>query len=150
MGRRVKAVEQWFRMNKASSFNQWKQAMALQAIPMFNTTYADRENIFYVYNALLPRRRGSADYKAVLPGDRAELLWDDYLPFAELPQVLNPPSGFVQNCNGTPFRTTTGDGNPRPENFPANAGIETIVNNRTLRSLELFGAPGNIAGDDFL
>jgi penicillin amidase/acyl-homoserine-lactone acylase len=148
--RRVRTVEQWYRMNKAASFAEWKRAMSMQAIPMFNTTYVDRENIFYVYNALLPKRQGAADYKTVLAGDRADLIWNDYYSFDQLPQVLNPPSGFVQNCNGTPFHTTTGDGNPRPEDFPANAGIETTVNNRTQRSLELFGAGGKISGDDFI
>jgi penicillin amidase/acyl-homoserine-lactone acylase len=148
--RRVQAAEQWFRMNKARDFAEWKQAMSLAAIPMFNTVYADKENIFYLYNASLPQRGGEADYRAVLPGDRADLIWQDYLPHSDLPQVSNPPSGFVQNCNGTPFRTTTGEASPRAENFPANAGIETAVNNRTLRSLELFGGTEKISGEDFL
>jgi acyl-homoserine-lactone acylase len=149
--RRVRAVEQWYRMNKATNLGEWKAAMAIQAIPMFNTTYADRDgNIFYVYNALLPERRPGADYRTVLPGDRSDLLWDRYLPFAQLPQVLNPPSGFVQNCTSTPFRATSGDGNPRLADFPARDGIETEVNNRTTRSLALFGAGNKISPEDFL
>jgi acyl-homoserine-lactone acylase len=148
--RRVHAVEQWYRMNKARSFEEWKAAMKIQAIPMFNTTYADHDNIFYVYNALMPVRRAGVDYKTVLPGDRADLIWTDYVPFERLPQLHNPPSGFVANCNGTPFRATTGEGNPRREDFPAADGIEDTVNNRTLRSLALFGAGGTISADDFL
>ena len=39
----------------------------------------------------------------------------------DLPRVVDPPSGFVQNCNGSPFRTTTGDGNPDPAAVRARA-----------------------------
>ncbi len=148
--RRVHAAEQWYRMNKARDFNEWKAAMKLQAIPMFNTTYADYDNVFYVYNALLPVRLEGFDYKTVLPGDRADLIWNDYVSFDHLPQVHNPAAGFVTNCNGTPFRATTGDDNPKRADFPAADGIEDTVNNRTLRSLALFGAGGKISGDDFL
>lgn len=148
--RRIRAVEQWYRMNKATNLEQWQAAMAIAAIPMFNTTYADKDNIFYVYNALIPVRGAAADYGSVLPGDRADLLWDTYLPFADLPQVLNPPSGFVQNCNATPFQTTTGEGNPNPADFPHNAGVETTVNNRTIRSLQLFGSGNKISPEDFV
>ena len=148
--RRVHAVEQWYRMNKARDFNEWKAAMKQQAIPMFNTTYADYDNIFYVYNALLPLRLDGFDYKTILPGDRADLIWNDYVSFDRLPQVHNPAAGFVANCNGTPFRATTGDDNPKRADFPAADGIEDTVNNRTLRSLALFGAGGKISEADFL
>ena len=45
-------------------------------------------------------------------------------PFDELPQLTNPKSGFMQNCNQTPF-TTTSEGNPAKENFPAYMTRET-------------------------
>jgi acyl-homoserine lactone acylase PvdQ len=43
--------------------------------------------------------------------------WQGFHSLAERPQVLNPPSGFIQNCNSSPFMTTVGD-NPKPEDFP--------------------------------
>jgi penicillin amidase/acyl-homoserine-lactone acylase len=150
MGRAVGAVEQWYRMNKARSLEEWLSAMRLQHIPMFNAGYADAGDVFYVYNALLPVRREGFDYTRVLPGDRSDLVWSTYLPFDALPQVKNPASGFIQNCNATPFRTTTGDDNPLPSRFSPTAGIDTYVNNRTLRSLSLFGGEGSVGRDDFL
>lgn len=149
IGRALQAGEQWYRMNKARDFGEWKQAMRQQAIPMFNTVYADREHIFYVYNALLPVRPAGHDWQAVLPGNESALVWKDYLPFDGLPQVEDPPSGFVQTCNSTPWRTTTGEGNPRAESFDANLGIETNLTNRALRSLALFGGSAPITRDQF-
>src|SRR5262249_5888936 len=83
------AAEQWFRMNKATSCEEWTQAMSMTAIPMFNTVFADRHHIFYVYNAAIPIRKEGPDYTKLLPGDDSSLIFQDYLPFARLPQVHN-------------------------------------------------------------
>ncbi len=149
IGEGIRAVEQWFRMNKARSFAEWKQAMRLQGIPMFNTAYADRTNIYYVYNALLPRRTPGFDYRNVLPGDRSDVVFHDYLPFDALPQVENPPAGFVLTCNSSPFQATAGPGNPDPAAYPADMGIERGLSNRARRSLALLGGAAPISGRDF-
>lgn len=65
------------------------------------------------------------DWTAILPGDTSEALWDTYLPYDALPQVLNPPSGLVFNTNHTPFQATVGQGNPNPADFSPTLGIET-------------------------
>ena len=147
--RALTSVWQWYRMDKARSLEEWKQAMRLQGIPMFNTVFADRENILYVYNALLPLRAPGEDPARVLRGDDPALVFSGYLPFDRLPQVENPPSGFVFNTNTTPFHATEGAGNPDPGN-PDYAGIERTLNNRGLRSLRLFGGKEPISGEAFL
>ena len=149
IGRGILAAEQWFRMNKARSLEEWKSAMRIQGIPMFNTAYADRSNVFYVYNALLPKRTPGFDYRAVLPGDRSDVVFHDYLPFDELPQVQNPPAGFIQTCNSSPFLTTAGPGNPA-DTYPPSMGIEHTLTNRARRSLALLGRDGPISADDFV
>jgi acyl-homoserine-lactone acylase len=136
MDRGVFAAEQWYRMNKAHSLEAWNAAMAIHAIPMFHTVYADRDNIQYLYNARLPVRVAGPDYSKVLPGDRRDVIWQGYLPFEKLPRVVNPPSGFVQACNSAPWVATVGEGNPTAD---GSYGIETVVTNRTRRSLELLG-----------
>ena len=136
-------VEQWYRMDKARSLAEWKAAMELQAIPMFNAVYADgQSNILYLYNALLPVRSGTR-------GDSSADIWTRYQPLSALPQVLNPPSGFVFNCNTTPFAATAGAGNPEPGRFSAADGIEQTMNNRGLRSLALLGGGRKLSGADF-
>jgi penicillin amidase/acyl-homoserine-lactone acylase len=138
-------VEQWYRMNRAQNLDQWRRAMALGAIPMFHTVYADAEgHVGYVYNAALPRRAEGWDWRRYLPGDRSETLWTELLPWEQLPQVFDPPSGFVQSCNSSPFRTTVGEGNPDPAEWSEVFGIERRMTNRALRALELFGADESI------
>ena len=148
----VRHVEQWYRMNRAQTFGAWKEAMAMTALPMFNTVYADREGtIYYLYNGRLPVRAEGYDWRRYLPGDTSETLWTETLPFEALPQVLNPASGFVQSCNGTPFRTTTGPGNPDPAAYAPSLGIEAgKMTNRTRRALALFGTGATVSWDDFV
>jgi acyl-homoserine-lactone acylase len=146
----VGIYEQLYRMNRAQNLEEWQAAMRGGSLPMFNVGYADREgNILYLYNALLPLRAEGYDWEQYLPGDTSDTLWTEYLPFDQLPQVLNPASGFVQNCNSTPFRTTIGPGNPDPEDYSPTLGIETRMNNRALRALELFGADESITEQEF-
>jgi acyl-homoserine-lactone acylase len=146
----VGIYEQLYRMNRAHNFEEWQAALRSPGLPMFNIGYADREgNIYYLYNALLPRRAEGYDWSGYLPGDTSETLWTEYLPFDQLPQVLNPASGFVQNCNSTPFQTTTGSDNPRPEDYSPTLGIEMEMTNRALRALELFGSDDSITEEEF-
>lgn len=143
-------VEQWYGLNKATSFEEWLAAMSSGPVPMFNAGYADKEgNIYYLYNGRIPIRAEGYDWEQYLPGDTSETLWTEYLPFDRLPQVLNPPSGFVQNGNSSPFQTTTGEGNPDLADYSSTLGIETHMTNRGLRALELFGSDDSITAEEF-
>jgi acyl-homoserine-lactone acylase len=142
--------EQLYRMNKARDFGEWQSALQTPGLPMFNVGYADREgNIYYLYNGLIPQRAEGYDWSHYLPGDTSETLWTEYVPFEQLPQVLNPASGFIQNCNSTPYETTLGPENPRPDAYSATLGIEDWLTNRARRALELFGADPSITEQEF-
>ncbi len=143
-------VEQFVRLNKATNLAEWQRAMRNGPLPMFNVGYADQEgNIFYVYNGRIPLRTEGYDWQQYLPGNTSDTLWSEYLPFDELPQVRNPPSGFVQNANSSPYRTTLGAGNPDETSFSTTLGIDDTMSNRSLRLLELFGADESITEAEF-
>jgi len=148
----IRQVEQWYRMGKARTIEEFERAMRIQGISSFNVGYADKKgNIWYIYNALFPKRAEGYDWKGFLPGHTSETLWTEYLPFDRVPQVRNPKSGFIQNCNATPFRTTVGGDNPKPEDFSKTLGIEppSQMTNRSLRLLELLGADESITEEEF-
>jgi len=105
-------------MNRARNFAEFKAALSQLALIGSNTIYADRAgNIFYVHGNAIPRRDPKFDWTKPVDGDKTETEWQGYHALDELPQLFNPKSGFLQNCNSTPFLTTS-EGNPRKEDFP--------------------------------
>jgi penicillin amidase len=105
-------------MLKAKNFEQWQAALKRMELVMFNCLYADREgNIAYIYNGCIPRRNPKFDWTKPVDAADPETAWQDYHSYAELPMVINPATGYVQNCNQSPY-TTTDDGNPSPLDFP--------------------------------
>ena len=145
----VGQMEQWYRMNKANNLVDFKTAMQMMQIPMFNTLYADKiGNLFYIYNGLIPKRIDGYDWNEILPGDSSKLIWNEYYEYAALPQVTNPKSGFLQNCNSTPYLASLNKDNPK-KILPDNTGIEEFQTNRALRTIELFGIDSSITKNEF-
>jgi acyl-homoserine-lactone acylase len=107
---RPRMFEQFWRMGLARNLEEWRGAMRMQQLPIFHTMYADRDgHIMYVYNAAPPLRSHGdhAYWNGVVPGDRSALIAADRIvPFDELPQVIDPPGGWVQNSNDSPWTST--------------------------------------------
>lgn len=141
---------QYFRLNKARDLAEWQAAMSLLALPSINFVYADAKgNIGYVYNARFPVRVAGVDWSGTLPGDRSDLIWTQGLPFAEVPQIWNPPSGFVFNANNTPFSATDPANDIAPASVSPLMGVQTNMTNRAYRTLETFGADTSITAEEF-
>jgi acyl-homoserine-lactone acylase len=99
--------EQFWRMMTAASLDEWQDAMRIGARQSSNFTYADADgNIFYVWNAAHPVRPHphGGDTVAVLARGEADV-WRDVMAFEDLPQLLNPPGGYLRNEND-PFHHT--------------------------------------------
>ena len=103
---RPRLFEQFWRMGLAHSLDEWQAAMRMQQLPLFNTAYADRDgHIAYVYNATLPvHQTGSyAFWQGVVPGDRSDLIATSIVPYDQVPKVIDPPTGWIQNSNDMPW-----------------------------------------------
>lgn len=147
----IRAAEQWYRMNRATSFDSWRAAVAMQAIPSFNIVYADAAgNIAYYYNAAIPLRAAGQDWSKPAPGDRPDLVWKGVRPFGAAPHVVNPASGYVVNANNNPFESSSAEDSPKTEDFPLEYGIDMRTTNRGLREQELYGADASISGEEFV
>lgn len=145
----LRFLEQWYSMGKSRNIEEFKESMKIHAIPMFNTGYADKTgNIYYVYNAKIPKRNNKYDWNKILPGESKQALWYDYIPYNKLPYVENPIEGFFQNCNSTPY-LATGNRVDSSKPLPDWTGIEKHQNNRSLRALETFGIDPSISRDEF-
>ena len=147
---KVRGLEQWWKMNKASSFKEFYSILEMNEIPGYNIGYADKDdNIFYISNGLIPKRNNKYKWKDVLPGNTSETLWTEYYKTSELPQVINPKSGYIYNANHSPFKSTSLNENPNPKHFNSNMGFETFDNNRSTRIFELVESLDAINYKDF-
>ena len=135
-----KALEEWYRMDKARNFTEFYQALSMTSIPMFNIMYADRyDTIFYISNGKIPRRNPNPAYhwNSTVPGDTSATCWTTFKPITELPQYINPPSGYLFNTNHSPFLATDPQYNLDPRKFDPKDGFEIYNNNRSLRVREI-------------
>ena len=134
----ITAIEQWWKMNKATNFSEFYEALEMKALPGYNIGYADRnDTIFYISNGKIPIRAEGYDWLDVVPGNTRETLWDSYYDIKDLPQVVKPASGFVYNANHSPFKSSSEADNPIAENFAKEINFETYDNNRSTRLLHL-------------
>jgi acyl-homoserine-lactone acylase len=137
-------------MNKARNFSEFKNAMQMTAIPGFNVVYADRsDTIYYLSNGKIPIRNPAYDWTKTLPGNTSKTLWTNFHPLEDLPQIINPPSGYVFNMNNTPYNATAAADNLNPNNFDKTMGVERWDNNRSKRFMELVAQYPTLDWEEF-
>ncbi len=147
----IRQFEQYVRLNQATNFDEFMQAMSMNALPSINYVYADRDNnIGFIHNAQYPNRINNWDWSKGLPGDKSELIWDGYRPFSEVPMLINPTSGLLFNANNTPFSATDGPDNLRAIDFPASMGLASDQTNRALRLMEMNDGVSKISEAELL
>jgi acyl-homoserine lactone acylase PvdQ len=140
---------------KARNLTEFKAAIARQLMPRWNLLYSDEKNIFWVHNGNVARRDPSYDWNKPVPGWTSKTEWGTYLPFSEYPQVLNPASGFLQNCNNPPWVCTRNSGlKPlQPTSYylrvkpRADAGLE-VLNPRGERLFQVLGGANKFTIED--
>ncbi|MDZ8094237.1 MAG: acylase [Nostoc sp. DedQUE05] len=102
-------LEQWWDMARSQNLTQFQKVLKRLQLPMFTVMYADRAgHIMHLFNGLVPiRQQGDFQYwEGLIPGDTSKTLWTKMHPYKDLPRVIDPPSGWLQNANDAPWTTT--------------------------------------------
>lgn len=103
--------EGFYRLSKTTSLDEFLAVMRKNLIPTSNFTYADaRGNILFPWNARIPKRMNDGtDYSLDVPGESAKYVWTRLHKVEELPRLLNPKGGYIQNCNNPPWYASLRD-----------------------------------------
>ena len=144
-------IEQYWKMAIARNFKEYEAQLRRLEVPTFNITYGDRDgHVMYLFNGTLPRRaKGDLKYWAgIIPGDTSETLWNGYHSYDELPKVIDPPTGWVQNTNDPPW-TGTYPVVLDPSKFPAYTAARDY-SFRTMRSIRMLHEHEKISFDDMV
>lgn len=117
--RDMKGLIQSWQRTKAKGLDDYKKVMDLQANTSNNTVFADNKgNIAYWHGNFVPVRDKNLNWGKVMDGTTTATEWKGLHKVNEIVHVYNPSTGWIQNCNSTPF-TVSGDASPKKNNYPA-------------------------------
>jgi len=146
------AIEQWWQMAGAKNLDEFETALKRLQIPMFTVMYADRAgHILHLFNGQVPvRSQGNfADWEGSIPGDTSTTVWTKTHPYQDLPRVLDPPSGWLQNANDPPW-TTTFPQAIAPEDYPPYIAPRGPMEFRAQRSAQMLAEDKQISFEEMV
>ena len=111
-------MQSWLR-TKAKGFDEFKKVMNMRSNNSNNTVFADdKGNIAYWHGNFMPKRDTRFDYSLPVDGSISATDWRGVHQLDEIVHVYNPASGWIENCNSTPF-TAAGSSSPQKQHYPA-------------------------------
>jgi acyl-homoserine-lactone acylase len=112
------ALTQSYKRTKSTGLTDFKKVMELRTNTSNNTIYADdKGNIAYFHGNFMPKRNPAYNYSIPVDGSDPETDWKGLHEASETVQLVNPASGYIQNCNATPF-TVAGANSPDKSKYP--------------------------------
>jgi len=132
----VKALEQSFVRSKKDGYKSFRKMMDMRTNSSNNTVYADAGgNIAYFHGDFIPIRNTKYDYTKPLDGSNPETDWQGLHKVDAIIHILNPPNGWIQNSNSTPF-TAAGKYSPKRADYPKYMSVD-IQNYRAIHAMSL-------------
>jgi acyl-homoserine-lactone acylase len=147
----IRGSEALYHLNKAKNFSEWRSVMAQNAFPGVNFIYADRtDTTYYVSNGQFADRNPKYNWKKVLPGNTSETLWNPpFLGYENLPQVLNPKSGYIVNTNNSCFEASGPGDNCDIKKINPTYGFGCEKNNRSIMAHHLLAQQDKFSYEEF-
>jgi len=141
-------MQSWLR-TKTKGFEDFKKIMDYRSNSSDNTVYADyKGNIAYWHGNFVPVRSKKFDYSLPVDGSRSETDWHGIYGLDQSIHVYNPATGFIQNCNSTPF-TVSGESSPKKENYPTYMAPDG-QNFRAINAERLLSGASNLTVDKMI
>ncbi|MEL6591276.1 MAG: acylase [Bacteroidota bacterium] len=114
----IQALEQSYTRTKLDGHQAFREMMNMRTNSSNNTVYADAGgNIAYYHGNFIPRRDTNFNHWEPVDGSNPATDWQGLHPVDEAIVVLNPPNGWIQNCNSTPF-TSAAEHSPKVDDYP--------------------------------
>jgi acyl-homoserine-lactone acylase len=147
--RSLNALLEAWSITKANTFEEYKKAMDIRANTTNNTVYADDQgNIAYWHGNFVPRRDSSYDWSLPVDGSVAATEWKGIHTLDEIVHVYNPTTGWIQNCNSTPY-SLSGNSSPERGRYPAYMAPDG-ENFRALNAVRLLSGADNFTLDSLI
>jgi acyl-homoserine lactone acylase PvdQ len=141
-------LESWL-ITKANNFAEYKKAMDLLSNGSNNTVYADDQgHIAFWYGNYMPKRDPKLDWTLPVDGTTAATEWLGVHPLDEIVHVYDPATGWIENCNSTPF-TCSGTSSPDKNKYPAYMAPGG-QNYRAINALKLLSGAENVTLDELI
>ena len=142
MNRPVEALQQSFLRTKATDLASFMRISELKANSSNNTVFADdKGEIAVLAPQFMPRRDNRFDYTKPVDGSDPRADWRRLHSVAELPNTINPPTGWAFNSNDWLYSAAGAD-SPKPASFPAY--LDTAGESyRTIHATRLLTQPGS-------
>jgi acyl-homoserine lactone acylase PvdQ len=123
--------------------------MDIRANTTNNTVYADDQgNIAYWHGNFIPRRDSSYDWSLPVDGSIAATEWKGVHTLDEIVHVYNPATGWIQNCNSTPY-SLSGNSSPERGRYPGYMAPDG-ENFRALNAAHLLMGANNFTLDSLI
>ena len=100
----VGLTDQIHEMMTSRNLDEMKRALShLQLMAQNIMVGTVQGDIFYLRNGRVPIRAKGVDPSKPIPGNTSATEWQGLHALNDLVQILNPPNGYMHNCNVTPF-----------------------------------------------
>ena len=96
----TKELQAILEMNQATNWDEFEKGLENFHVPTQSFVFADMDGtIAMKANGKIPVYEDAEDALLPLPGWEEEYVLDEYIPFDELPKLINPDKGFIATAN---------------------------------------------------